>query len=269
MPENESRSLVAVDIGNSAAKFYLFSLDDDIECPEPIKDARSRLTDMTGSDWFQHVIADLVADVDPTTVHWSIASVNDPFKTLVLDCISNYRPLDRVACLTNGNVPIRARVDQPDCVGIDRLLNAVAVAKVKSPACPAIVIDAGSAITVDCVSGDGDFLGGAILPGLQMQLSVLSKGTDQLPPLEFDHSSEKAIGASTENAIRTGVGRGAIGAIRELMASMQEQFGNDANLFFTGGDARHFHELFCNQSQHIPHLVGLGILHAVRQMAIL
>ena len=91
-------------------------------------------------------------------------------------------------------------------------------------------------------------------------------GADQLPPVDLDRSLA-AIGTSTENAIRSGVGLGATGAVRELISAMRKELNSDAQLFFTGGDAEHFADLIDGGAQLVPHLVALGIARVVQRMA--
>ena len=78
-------------------------------------------------------------------------------------------------------MPLAARVDEPDKVGLDRLANALAADRLRAAERGAIVVDLGSAITVDVVSPDGAFLGGAILPGIAMSARALHEFTDLLP----------------------------------------------------------------------------------------
>src|SRR5207247_7904642 len=87
---------------------------------------------------------------------------------------------DKIRMLTHRDLPIQARVDFPDRVGLDRLAAAVAANVIRRQSRPAIVIDAGSAITVDFVAADGAFEGGVILPGFRMSAEALY-GADLLP----------------------------------------------------------------------------------------
>src|SRR5262249_8845567 len=104
-------------------------------------------------------------------------------------------------------LPIRIEVSEPDRVGIDRLLNAVAATARLMPAESIVIIDAGSAVTVDWVDKDGVFKGGAIFPGLQMMAKALHEYTAALPLIEVSRSTPRHIlpGNSTESAIRGGV----------------------------------------------------------------
>src|SRR6185312_17495461 len=84
---------------------------------------------------------------------------------------------------TAGIVPLAVRVDRPGEVGADRLVNALAAARLYGT--PAVVVDFGTATTFDAVAGDGAFLGGAIAPGLELGIDALVKRTAKLPRIEL------------------------------------------------------------------------------------
>src|SRR5439155_21245354 len=115
-------------------------------------------------------------------------------------------------------LPITNDVVKPEHVGIDRLLNAVAARNRLMAAKSIVIIDAGSAVTVDWVDKDGVFRGGAIFPGLQMMAKALHDYTAALPMVEDNRSTPRHIlpGNSTESAIRGGVFWAVAGGIRAL-----------------------------------------------------
>ena len=120
-------------------------------------------------------------------------------------------------------LPLEIRVESPQRVGIDRLLNAVAANVIRPAQQPAIIIDAGTATTVDFVAPDGDFLGGAILPGLQLSARSLHEYTALLPLISVEElylGPPSPLGRSTDAAIRSGVFWGQLGAIKELVTQM-------------------------------------------------
>ena len=100
-----------------------------------------------------------------------------------------------------GNLPLAVRVDRPADVGADRLVNAFAAHRLYPG--PSVVIDCGTATTVDAVGPDGAFLGGAIAPGLELGLEVLAARTAKLPRLEL-HQPSRAIARDTVAAIQAG-----------------------------------------------------------------
>ncbi len=120
------------------------------------------------------------------------------------------------------DMPLVARVDEPDKVGIDRLANALAADRLRSAGSAAIVVDLGSAITVDVVSADGAFLGGAIMPGIAMSARALHEFTDLLPlePMSELAQPPAPLGKTTSACLQAGLYWGAIGGVRELIARL-------------------------------------------------
>lgn len=98
-------------------------------------------------------------------------------------------------------VPIEIRVDRPDAIGPDRLVNALAAARLHRT--PALVVDVGTATTWECIDETGAFVGGAIAPGLQLALAALADRTALLPRVGAILPGS-AIGRSTIEAIRSG-----------------------------------------------------------------
>ncbi len=123
-------------------------------------------------------------------------------------------PLTVVAA---SHIPISTALVRPDQTGPDRLLAAWAASRLHGS--PVIVVDLGTATTVDAVDPDGFFLGGAILPGLDLAADALADGTARLPRIELELPAD-AIGTDTDGAISSGVVIGHIGAVRELATRM-------------------------------------------------
>lgn len=125
-------------------------------------------------------------------------------------------------------IPLAIDVDQPDKVGIDRLLNAVAANVLRPKNRAAIIIDTGTAATIDLVSADGRFQGGAILPGFAMSAEALHHYTELLPLLtvkELANDPPTAAGRNTYDAIRSGVYWGHAGALKEVVTQICRQHG--------------------------------------------
>jgi len=127
------------------------------------------------------------------------------------------------------------RLDRPDKTGVDRL--AAALGAVVTVGGPAVVVDAGTAVTVDCVDADGVFLGGAILPGLATQLWSLRQRTAQLPEIKVEAAPSVSVGVNTVEAISGGVFFGLVGAVDHLVRRAVERVGTRATVVACGGDA--------------------------------
>ena len=153
---------------------------------------------------------------------WWIASVNRPAATRLVDWLRRSRADETITLLAAGDVPLEVAVQRPDMVGIDRLLDALAANHLRSAGRAAVVVDVGSAITVDLISPQGAFLGGAILPGIAMSARAMHAFTDLLPWIGMSDlaSPPPPVGTATEPAMQSGLFWGAVGAIRQLVAQM-------------------------------------------------
>lgn len=132
------------------------------------------------------------------------------------------------------DLPIKVLTDEPARTGVDRVLNIAAAYEQMGTAC--VVVDAGTAITVDVCNDAGEFLGGAIAPGVAMQLDALHEKTGTLPRVELDAPSG-AIGQNTREAILQGVFQGIRGMVKELTEAYATELGQWPDLIATGGDA--------------------------------
>jgi type III pantothenate kinase len=239
MTENEFT--LAVDIGNSRIKFGVFERP----ATAPVNDSLPICagTQAVGVhqevDW--EVVAAHFAEWTPRITRAAVAGVNPPGMKRLLDgwTKSNW-PAPKIVGLA-AELPLRTNVDNPDHVGIDRLLDAVAANLLRSPYQPALIIDTGTATTVNAVSADGVFEGGAILPGLQLQARSLHDYTALLPLIDVQTLAENRVGAvgrNTHAAIQSGLWFGKIGAIRELTAQLAKSFPEPPLLLVTGGMGR-------------------------------
>jgi type III pantothenate kinase len=119
-----------------------------------------------------------------------------------------------------GTVPLAVRVDRPDEVGADRLVNALAAQRLYGT--PAIVVDFGTATTFDCVAGDGAYVGGAIAPGLELGIDALATRTARLPRVELK-VPDRAIARDTIGAIQSGAVLGHLAMTAGLLARIRRE----------------------------------------------
>ena len=156
---------------------------------------------------------------------------------------------------------LKIKYRNPAEVGADRVANAIA-AKQRLPGTNCLVVDCGTATTFDVVTAGGDYLGGAILPGLGISAEMLSSRTARLPAVEIARPGT-ALGRSTVESIQAGLYHGHIGAIRQLLGQLtKEAFGGEKPAVIgTGGFARMFEGegLF---DEIVPELVLFGLKHA-------
>lgn len=133
------------------------------------------------------------------------------------------------------DLPIKVLTENPQETGVDRVLNIAAAYEQMGKAC--VVVDAGTAVTVDFCNDAGEFLGGAIAPGASMMLSALNEKTARLPKVSFERPSGN-FGRDTVSAIRQGVYHGIRGMVKELVENYATGLGTWPELIATGGDAQ-------------------------------
>jgi type III pantothenate kinase len=117
-------------------------------------------------------------------------------------------------------------------IGPDRIVNAVAAWDRYHG--PSIVVDFGTATTLDVVTGDGRYVGGAICPGIMSGASELSRRAARLPRVEIK-KPERALGRNTLESMQSGILYGAVGQVKELLARLTEELGEKPRVFITGG----------------------------------
>lgn len=161
-------------------------------------------------------------------------------------------------------LPMDLAIENPDEVGTDRVCSAAGAFDRLKTACA--IATFGTAITVDCVSDDGRFLGGAILPGLRMSCRALHEFTARLP-LIAPAAPDEVIGRSTQDAILNGVVHGAIGAVRELVERYATTLKRWPTLVMTGGDAPLLMPLVDFVDAVVPDLALIGAALAFRRAA--
>lgn len=132
-------------------------------------------------------------------------------------------------------VPLR--IDHPDQVGADRLVNAVGAHKAHEGAL--IVIDSGTATTFDVIGPDGGFEGGIICPGINLSMRALHDAAAQLPRIAIERPA-KVIGGDTVGAMQSGVFWGYIGLIDGLVGKIKAEYGAPMKVVATGGIASLF-----------------------------
>jgi len=247
-------TLLAVDVGNNRVKIGRFEWTGAAGIPQP---GRTWVLPCGGGP-LDAVVGQCHAG--SASLDWWIGSVNRSAASRLIDWLGAHRPQDRLTLLASGDLPIRVELPRPDMVGIDRLLDAVAVNRVRAPGRQAVLVDLGTAITVDLISAEGAFLGGAILPGVEMSARALHEYTDMLPQIAMSELADppEPIGKATQPAMRSGVYWGTIGAVRELIRRMTAGAPQDPEIYLTGGAAPTIAGLLGRAARHAPHLTLSG-----------
>jgi type III pantothenate kinase len=215
---------IVVDVGNSRLKWG--------RCEGPRVAAAVSLPLDDRSAWSAQAHEWHLSD----RTHWTIAGVNPPAVERFVEWLRERATAVRI--LEPGrDLSIQIAVEQPDRVGIDRLLNAVAANARNCDHRPAILIDAGSAVTVDLVDAAGIFRGGAIFPGLRLMAQALHGYTAKLPLIDVAQPPAAMPGTSTAKAMHAGVFGAVVGGIRQLTRQLSESCSASPVRYLTGGDA--------------------------------
>ncbi|MFC2005209.1 type III pantothenate kinase [Chloroflexota bacterium] len=194
----------------------------------------------------------------------SLCSVVPPLTTTFVDLLQRYFNTMPLVVGVGVKTGVSIRMDNPREVGADRIANAAAVHHLYSGTI--IVIDLGTATTFDTVSKEGDYLGGAIAPGVVTASEALYTRTSALPRLELVHP-ERAIGTNTITAMQSGIVFGYVGLIEGIVARIQKELGEKATVVATGGYA----ELIAKETGVIDKvnpdltLIGLRLIYQMNK----
>jgi type III pantothenate kinase len=165
---------------------------------------------------------------------WILAGVHPARRDALADWLKQRG--DEVRMIDSSRqLPLKVELAEPEKVGLDRLLNAVAANVVRYPARPAVIIDAGSAVTVDYVDANGAFRGGAILPGFRLMAQALHDHTALLPVVTIDRAPA-VLCTNTTAAMQAGIFWSIVGGLRTLTEKLGSG-GTPTEVFLTGGDA--------------------------------
>jgi type III pantothenate kinase len=221
--------LLAIDIGNTTVAIGLFK-DKTLIHHWRIRSDRDKTDDEYGI-----ILRNLLAfaGLDPTAVKAAIISSVVPPLTPIFQSLS--QDLFRVKPLVVGpglrtGMPIL--YEAPLEVGADRVV--AAVAAYERIGGPCIVLDFGTATTFDAVSTKGEYLGGAIAPGIQISAEALYLKTAKLPRIEIKKPA-KAIGKTTVASMQSGLYFGYVGLVQTIIEEIRKELGEQAKVIATGG----------------------------------
>ncbi len=215
--------LLVIDQGNTIAKLYLFDANAEI-----LNSCRAEHDDLQAVD---AMITDAGNDLDGA-IFCSVARFNPRLVETL-----RYLCHDSLLTFTHTTpIPIKIAYDTPQTLGADRVAAAVAAVKLY-PGTPLLIIDVGSAITIDYIDGNGTFCGGNISPGIKMRFRALHDYTGRLPLTSYESEVQlPKFGFSTTSALQAGVIHGVCYEVAEY-ARRAIQENNCKKIIFTGGDA--------------------------------
>lgn len=162
-----------------------------------------------------------------------ISSVVPVLTTIFINMVSKYFMVDPLLVTSDIKKNIRLRIENPSELGADRLVNAMAAYELYGG--PVVVIDFGTATTFCAISKEGDYLGGAISPGLKVSLESLIGKTAKLPQIRLEFP-EKFIGKNTVHGMQSGIMYGYLFLIEGLIKKFKEELSSsDTFVVATGG----------------------------------
>ncbi|MBI2852237.1 MAG: type III pantothenate kinase [Chloroflexi bacterium] len=200
------------------------------------------------------------ADIDEIAV----CSVVPPLLTTFVELCERYFEVSPLVIGPGTKTGVRIRMDNPREVGADRIVDAAAAHHLYGG--PVIIADLGTASTFDTVSREGDYLGGAIAPGLAIAAEALFARTAALPRIQLA-APKKAIGTNTITAMQSGLIFGYVGLIEGIVSRIQRELGEKALVVATGG----FAQLLANETPIIEKvnpdltLIGLKLIHEMNK----
>lgn len=185
-----------------------------------------------------------------------LCSVVPPLVPIFQEVCLRYFEVTPLVVEAGVKTGVRICTDNPREVGADRVVNCAAAHRLYGG--PLIVIDFGTATTLDAVSKEGDYLGGAIAPGVEVAAEALYLRAAKLPRIELSRPKQ-AIGKNTVSAMQSGLIFGYVGLIEGIVARMREELGGRAQVIATGGLAH----IMAKETRVIevvnPHLTLLGL----------
>jgi len=249
--------LLAIDIGNTNIDLGVFK-------GQELRATWHLATDVHKlADEYAVVLLSLFSQqgLNPSYIkHAVICSVTPPLVPAFRELCQRYLKVSPLAVEAGVKTGVNILMDNPREVGADRIVNAVAGHHLYGG--PLIVIDFGTATTFDVVSDKGDYLGGAIAPGIKVATEALSQHTAKLPRVDLVRPKH-AIGRDTITAMQSGFIFGYVGLIEGIVARIQQELSGKARVIATGGHA----ELLAKETKVIEvvdrnlTLVGLRIIH--------
>ena len=239
VPASSVPEWLAIDVGNSRIKFGLFTQPTLATLPECLTCLTVPLSSPV--PW-----SELVSTLKRFAIRSVIVGSNQAgVDRLLTEWPSELGPAP-VAFRDSSRFPIKIDVEQPERVGLDRLLTAIAANVIRPAEREVVIVDCGTATTVDRVDSRGAFSGGAILPGFELSARALHHYTEVLPliPIEAivevdsDSGGHEALGRNTLDAMMSGIFWGQIGAVRELIQRVSGCSSSDLMLMLAGGGSR-------------------------------
>jgi type III pantothenate kinase len=161
-----------------------------------------------------------------------LASVVPPLTGRIIEACRRYLNQDPLVVDAGTKTGVRIRYEDPRAVGADRIVDAAAVQRLYGG--PACVVDFGTATTFDAISKEGDYLGGAIAPGIGIAAEALFLRTAKLPRVDLQRPPY-AVGRNTVHAMQSGLLFGYVSLVEGMVARFRQELGPEMKVIGTGG----------------------------------
>jgi type III pantothenate kinase len=215
--------MLAIDVGNTNITHAIF------EGQTLVHTWRMRTEDCTGADAYWHACE---TDIKSIPGEVAVASVRDDITAIINKAFLKNRGITPVVITRHTDMGIKILYHTPETLGIDRLINTAAAYHTYKTA--AIVVDMGSATTIDYVTDKGEFLGGIIAPGLLSSYKGLLHQAPALPAIELK-APEDVVGRTTDSCMRSGVLIGHASMVNEMVRIMSLERKKSPKVIVTGG----------------------------------
>ena len=252
--------LLVVDVGNTQTHFGTVRDGDVVERWRFASD-RSSTSDELGA-----TLRNLLAlrglafeDVDASVLSSTVPELAPEW----IEMARRYLGHDMLLVGPGVKTAMPIRMDNPRELGADRLVNALAAWTRFQRAC--IVVDFGTAITYDVVSGDGEYLGGIISPGIEISLEALALRAAKVPQIELGEP-RALIGKTTAVAVRSGITLGFAGQVDAIVGRLRAELGGEVPVIATGGLAHHLVPAFTESIDVIDDLLTLEGLRLIWEL---
>ncbi len=223
--------LLAIDVGNSKIAFGIFD-SGKLRVSLSMATSIHRQEDEYASLLFGVLPYHGLSKEDITEA--IMCSVVPPLVHVFQALCQRYLDIDLMVVGPGVKTGVRISLDNPREAGPDRIVNAAAAFRLYGG--PAVIIDMGTATTLDVISGEGDYMGGAIAPGMEMAAEALYSRTARLPRIELARP-QHVIGKNTINAMQSGIIFGYTGMVESLVGRIEKEMGEKVKVIATGGYA--------------------------------
>jgi type III pantothenate kinase len=223
--------LLAIDIGNTNIKVGIFD-GDRLKATWNLATGINRTSDEYGGVLLNLMERKKILPSKVTGV--ALCGVVPPLLPTFVELCKKYLNTEPLVVEAGVKTGMRIRLDNPREAGSDRVVDAVAAQNLYGK--PVIIIDLGTATTFDVVSKEGDYLGGAIAPGIVIATEALYTRTAALPRIGLSRPKQ-VIGKNTISAMQSGIIFGYIGLIEGMIQRIEQELGSKAKVVATGGQA--------------------------------